>query len=509
MSASSITIPASSGTITINTNRASSSFTHTITLKVGNTTIATYTGVGASQEVNIADIDDAILATIPSASSATVDVSCQTFNGNTSIGTKSTSFTANVGSGAKPVFANYTYADTNSTTTAVTGNNQVMISGKSALSVTISSGNKAVAQYSATMAKYTFAISGISVEQAYSSSSITKAVGTPTVAPTELPSGTRDLVVSAIDSRGQNTAVTKQVTIVPYEAPIINATATRANGFENTTTISIAGSFSRIELGGTAKNTVNTSSGVQYRYKAQSSTTWGSWTNKTATVDTSTGKITVANFTLDLDNQQAYDIQIRITDKLETTTASLAVSIGQPAFFVSDDGRVSVGGMPTQSKKTGEAGLLQVMGRIFADNLYPVGSIYMTTTMTTASQVNAALGGTWEAWGAGRVPVGMGSNGTTDYQTVEATGGEDSHKLTVSEMPAHNHTFSFTANSGGVGTSATYGTVYSSGRQSIIRNSTIPTTGELKYWGIDNKGDDGSHENRQPYITVYMYKRTA
>ena len=149
------------------------------------------------------------------------------------------------------------------------------------------------------------------------------------------------------------------------------------------------------------------------------------------------------------------------------------------------------------------------MGRIFADNLYPVGSIYMTTTMTTASQVNAALGGTWEAWGAGRVPVGMGSNGTTDYQTVEATGGEDSHKLTVSEMPAHNHTFSFTANSGGVGTSATYGTVYSSGRQSIIRNSTIPTTGELKYWGIDNKGDDGSHENRQPYITVYMYKRTA
>lgn len=367
MSASSITIPASSGTITVNTNRASSSFTHTITLKVGSTTIATYTGVGASQTINIADIDDAILATIPNATTATVDVSCQTFNGSTSIGTKSTSFTANVGSGAKPTFSNFTFADTNSTTTGITGNNQVMISGKSAIRVTISATDKATAKYSATMAKYTFAIAELSAEQAYSTSQITKDLGSPTVAANELPSGTRDLVVTAIDSRGLSTSATKTVTIVPYQAPVINATATRANGFENTTTVKISGTFSRIEVGGTAKNTVNTSSGVQYRYRQQGSSTWGSWTNKTATVDTSTGKVTVADFTLNLDNQAAFEFEFKITDKLETKTASLTVSVGQPAFYIGADGRVGVGGMPTISKTSGEQGLLDVKGRIFSN----------------------------------------------------------------------------------------------------------------------------------------------
>lgn len=365
MSASSITIPASSGTITVNTNRASSSFTHTITLKVGSTTIATYTGVGASKAINIADIDDAILATIPSATTATVSVSCQTFSGSTSVGTKSTSFTANVGSGAKPTFSNFTFADVNSTTTTITGNSAVMISGKSTLRATISAANKATAKYSATMVKYTFSCAGLSAVQAYSTSQITKDLGSPTVANTELPSGTRDLVITAIDSRGLSTSVTKTVTIVPYRAPVVNATATRANGFENTTTVHIAGTFSRIEVSGAAKNTVNTSSGVAYRYKPQNSTSWTiNWTNKTATVNTTNGTVSVSNFTHELDNQTAYDFQFRIIDKLQTTTASLVVAIGQPAFYIGSDGRVGVGGMPTTAKARGETGLIQVQGRV-------------------------------------------------------------------------------------------------------------------------------------------------
>ena len=495
MSASSITIPASSGTITVNTNRASSSFTHTITLKVGSTTIATYTGVGASKAINIADIDDAILATIPSATTATVDVSCQTFNGSTSIGTKSTSFTANVGSGAKPTFSNFTFADTDSTTTGMTGNDQVMISGKSAIRVTISAANKATANYSATMVKYTFAIAELSAEQAYSTSQITKDLGSPTVAANELPSGTRDLVVTAIDSRGLSTSVTKTVTIVPYQAPVINATATRANGFENTTTVKISGTFSRIEVGGTAKNTVNTTSGVQYRYRQQGSSTWGSWTNKTATVDTSTGKVTVADFTLNLDNQAAFEFEFKMTDKLETTTASLTVAVGQPAFYIGADGRVSVGGMPTQSKKSGEQGLLQVMGRIFADNLYPVGSIYMTTTMTRAIQVSEALGGTWVAWGAGRVPVGVDAT-QTEFNTVNKTGGEKTHTLTINEMPSHQHKLSLTNYGSDVASGVNWG---NNGVKKYAYSHDM----------IEPVGGGSAHNNLQPYITCYMYKRTA
>lgn len=423
----------------------------------------------------------------------------------------------------KPVFSDFTFADTDSTTTGITGNNQIMISGKSTLAVTISAANKATAKKSATMSNYTFQVAGLTGSEAYTTSAITKALGSPTVEATETPSATRELVVTAIDSRGLQTAITKTVTIVPYSSPTISATATRANGFENITTVKISGTFSRIEVGGTAKNTVNTSSGVQYRYRQQGSSTWGSWTNKTATVDTSTGKVTVPDFKLNLDNQAAFEFEFKITDKLETKTASLTISVGQPAFYIGADGRVSVGGMPTQSKKSGEQGLLQVRGRIFADNLYPVGSIYMTTTMTSASQVSEALGGTWVAWGAGRVPVGVKTS-EAEFATVEQTGGDKN-------MQQHSHTR---------GTMEITGSVYG---DEVSRDTLVTATGAFKFpstndgtggkghflggsynynlnngfnfkasrsWtGATSKEGTGTSGNLQPYITCYMYKRTA
>ena len=77
--------------------------------------------------------------------------------------------------------------------------------------------------------------------------------------------------------------------------------------------------------------------------------------------------------------------------------------------------------------------------------VYPVGSIYMSV-----NNVNPGLlfGGTWEAWGSGRVPVGVDAN-DTDFDTVEETGGEKTHALTVSEMPTHNHGFTGTASKTG------------------------------------------------------------
>lgn len=138
------------------------------------------------------------------------------------------------------------------------------------------------------------------------------------------------------------------------------------------------------------------------------------------------------------------------------------------------------------------------------DVFYPVGSYYETSD--TTFNPNTAWGGTWVEDTAGRVLVSLDS-GT--FSTVGGTGGEETHTLTVAEMPSHNHTLSYTANSGGTGTSATYGTAYSAGNQSIIRNATIPTSGELKYWGIDYKGGDGPHNNLQPYVVVKRWHRTA
>ena len=64
----------------------------------------------------------------------------------------------------------------------------------------------------------------------------------------------------------------------------------------------------------------------------------------------------------------------------------------------------------------------------------------MTTALNTAAKVADIYGDTWVAWGAGRVSIGIGSNGTTNYSTVESTGGEEKHTLSVSEIPSHSHT---------------------------------------------------------------------
>lgn len=354
--------------ITIHMNRKSSSFTHTVKINYGNTSTTIATGVTDNCTFNTATIADALYALIPNTNRYANTISVTTYSGGTNVGTKTCNYTAWIKADqVKPVFSDFTFADTNSTTTTITGNNQVMISGKSTLAVTISAANKATPQKSATMTKYTFQAAGLTGEEAYTTSAITKTLGSPTVEATELPNGTRDIVVTALDSRSLSTAVTKSVAIVPYSNPKISATATRANGFENSTTVSISGTFSRIEVGGTAKNTVNASSGVQYRYRQQGTSTWGSWTNRTATIDSATGKVTVAAFTLNLDNQLAFEFEFRITDKLATTTVSLTVSVGQPAFYIGADGRVGVGGMPTLNKLSGENGLLEVAGRAFAN----------------------------------------------------------------------------------------------------------------------------------------------
>ena len=126
------------------------------------------------------------------------------------------------------------------------------------------------------------------------------------------------------------------------------------------------------------------------------------------------------------------------------------------------------------------------------NNSYPVGSIYATTNSENPSTY---LGGTWEAFGIGRALVGVDSS-QTEFETVEKTGGEKTHKLTVSELPSHSHRQYVTANSGGSGIRNDY----DSDTRGIAHDQGVNTM---------NSGGNTAHNNLQPYITVYMWKRTA
>jgi len=131
--------------------------------------------------------------------------------------------------------------------------------------------------------------------------------------------------------------------------------------------------------------------------------------------------------------------------------------------------------------------------------VYPVGSIYTTISSTAPATL---LGmGTWAAFGAGKVPVGIDAS-DTDFDTAEETGGTKTHTLTTSELPSHTHTFSYTQSpstasantqvhpiSGPAGDNTSY---------NVIGTKTTSAT-----------GSGSAHTNVQPYIVVYMWKRTA
>lgn len=123
------------------------------------------------------------------------------------------------------------------------------------------------------------------------------------------------------------------------------------------------------------------------------------------------------------------------------------------------------------------------------DKIYPVGSIYMSVNSTNPKNL---FGGTWVAWGTGRVPVGIDTS-QTEFASVEKTGGEKTHKLTVGEMPEHEHGL-VNANDGG------YDMGFSIKYQARGYDGNFYTT---------SRGGSKAHNNLQPYITCYMWKRTA
>lgn len=123
--------------------------------------------------------------------------------------------------------------------------------------------------------------------------------------------------------------------------------------------------------------------------------------------------------------------------------------------------------------------------------IYPVGSIYMSVNSTNPSMF---LGGTWEAWGSGKVPVGVDSL-DNDFSEVEKSGGEKTHKLTIDEMPSHIHSFQATPSS-------------DMGDQPYKILSSVDATGASTVRVTNASGGGKPHNNLQPYITCYMWKRT-
>jgi hypothetical protein len=140
--------------------------------------------------------------------------------------------------------------------------------------------------------------------------------------------------------------------------------------------------------------------------------------------------------------------------------------------------------------------------------LYPVGSIYTNSSVSTNPGTLFGFG-TWTAFGAGRVMVGLDA-GDASFDTAEETGGSKdaivvahTHTGTTDSNGAHAHTYS--APSGnqilGAGTNSAVFTAVTANTSTAGAHTHTFTTGST--------GSSGTNGNLQPYITVYMWKRTA
>lgn len=278
------------GTITV--TRGNNTYTHTVTYSFGS---QTGTIVTKSSSTSISFTPSTSLASqVPNATSGILTLTCETFNGNTSLGTTSITKTLNVPDSIKPTVSSATYANTNNSL-------GVYLATFSAVRVTAIS---ATAGTGATIQSYSTTFNG----QTYNGTSFTTAI--------PATSGSYDLVITVTDSRGRTGTKTYTIAYAAYSAPTLSFTAVRTDASGNADDtgaymkFTMTGTACSVKSGSTEKNSATGK--IEYRKVGSNS-----WTTLNATASglnaTYSGVVAAAA-------SDAYEVIASVTDKARTTT---------------------------------------------------------------------------------------------------------------------------------------------------------------------------------------------
>ena len=201
---------------------------------------------------------------------------------------------------------NATYEDTNTTTTAITGNNQLIIRNNSTLEIDVTD---ATAYKEATLSSITAELNGTIYNGTLSSGSATFNIGTINV------SDNITAVVTLTDSRGFIGTKNVNIQVLDWELPTAIINLQRENNHYSETNINVDAKYSSLDN----KNTIT----IKARYKKVSDSTYGNYTTLQDNVTT--------QFTLD--NNYAWDVQVLLQDKLGSTTYNLTLDRGIPITY--------------------------------------------------------------------------------------------------------------------------------------------------------------------------------
>lgn len=514
-----------SNKFTIKTNRASGSFTHTITYGFGSTSGTIATGVGDSCTWTPGK---SLLSQIPNAQSGWGTITCKTYSGSTLIGQSTVDFTLTVGSTSKPSLSGLTIAEQTSIVSQKAGSNATM----ALLSVKRVTVN-ASAKDGASVSSVKVANNGKSVTLSKSGSQYYGSISSVT-------SGTYTVTVT--DSRGLTTSQEVKQTFYNYTRPTIESVSfTRATQTGDEGSLKASGKYANL-----LSNTVT----IQVTRTGLSAAT--------ITGSKNSGSWNFSKSYTDLIYTNSYTATIKITDSFgQVAQLNVVLARSQPVLWIgktkakvngmdlfgeqkssipegSDLNDYKTTGVYHQSTDAGaqnglnyptnHAGVLIVYGNsnmtfqqyqsYYDDTLwtrrwynwgknwsswklaninavYPVGSIYMSVNSTNPGTL---FGGTWQRI-EGRFLLGASST-----YGAGSTGGEASHTLTTNEMPNHVHDAS-----NGVGSH-----FITDGRESGYGSARLSQGGgAFVLSGLMTTGGGWSHNNMPPYLSVYIWKRTA
>ena len=366
-----------------------------------------------------------------------------------------------------------------------------------------------------------------------------------------LTAGHKVITVTATDSRGLSTTVSKDIQFQAYSLPTISKySAVRLDNPQTSVQFTYTLAYSPIyaydkgiNTQGTQLNTINvqqySTDNINWNTARDgciitglsTETIYTIYLRVTDKVKTSEYKIETYKVPTIRTNvairkwgiglncvpQSSYALEVRgntrITDDL-TVNKSMSIDGGfvcsgaltsngefkatNNATFSKD---ITVSGALNGNSNSTIKGSLTVNGDVLVPKLlskiFPVGAVYITYNNVNPGTF---LGGTWERFGQGRTLIGegTGNDGSTSMTfTTNNAGGEYSHKLTVNEMPSHDHK------------------LYARGGPTAQTNSPFaenrPIIQGSNYYGfnVSSAGGDTSHNNVQPYIVVYFWRRTA
>jgi hypothetical protein len=314
--------------INIPITKYSSSFTDTLVISVGGTTIKTISDIDNGYDVSFTTTElNNIYAKLPSATKGTVTFKITTKNGSTTIGTSTKTATGTIPSSVKPTISGITLVEATSGLAAKFG---AYIQNKSKITGTVN----ASAGSGSSISTYKTTINGSSYTTKTFTTGVLKTSGTNTISTT------------VTDKRGRTATYSTTFSVLAYSKPTINTFKVERCNADGTL------NDEGINFKVTVKSTItslNSKNDSKYvlQYKLSSVDTWTTLGNSLSGYTPNTNWV-VTNIALNIDN--VYDFRLTVSDYFESVPKSINVAESFTLMNFGPDGHsMAIGGVATET----------------------------------------------------------------------------------------------------------------------------------------------------------------